>query len=182
MFNKKPKSVHRCASRKGSVTDNIKSTIYFYQMTNKSLFQSQVRGSVLFRQYYPEGGWGWVVVFVGALMISFTQVHISSHILLLHLRESICLLEFWSSQRFGGSGDSSSAAAKLKQLVAGPPSSPMSRLPPSPSQCQGNALYYLSFYNYIFQVSVFVCDCHLQAQIDQVQPSLLVPFCWTRVT
>ena len=39
-----------------------------------TLHWSQVRGSVLFRQYYPEGGWGWVVVFVGALMIAFTQV------------------------------------------------------------------------------------------------------------
>ena len=42
------------------------------------------------------------------------------------------------------------------------------------------SLYYVSFNDFvIFQVSVFVCDCHLQAQIDQVQPSLLVPFCWT---
>ena len=83
-------------------------------MTNKSLSQSQVRGSVLFRQYYPEGGWGWVVVFVGALMIAFTQVNIFSHILHLDLRESICLLEFWWSQQSGDSGDSSSAA-KLKK-------------------------------------------------------------------
>ena len=51
-----------------------------FQLNDKSLPLHQVRGSVLFRQYYPEGGWGWVVVFVGALMIAFTQVNIRFHI------------------------------------------------------------------------------------------------------
>ena len=34
----------------------------------------QVQGSVLFRQYYPEGGWGCVVALVGVVMTTITQV------------------------------------------------------------------------------------------------------------
>ena len=29
------------------------------------VFQGKVQGSVIFRQYYPEGGWGCVIVMVG---------------------------------------------------------------------------------------------------------------------
>ena len=47
---------------------------HLFACTN--LFLVKVRGSVLFRQYYPEGGWGWVVVFVGAAMLAFTKVSI----------------------------------------------------------------------------------------------------------
>ena len=34
------------------------------------VFQGKVQGSVIFRQYYPEGGWGWVIVFA-SFMIHF---------------------------------------------------------------------------------------------------------------
>ena len=36
------------------------------------VFQGAVQGSIVFRQYYPEGGWGWVLVVVGLLMTILT--------------------------------------------------------------------------------------------------------------
>ena len=32
----------------------------------------KVQGSIIFRQYYPEGGWGCVIVFVGVIMMILT--------------------------------------------------------------------------------------------------------------
>ena len=37
------------------------------------MFQGKVQGSVIFRQYYPEGGWGYVIIFVGLIMTMLTQ-------------------------------------------------------------------------------------------------------------
>ena len=36
------------------------------------VFQGKVQGSVIFRQYYPEGGWGCVIILVGVIMIILT--------------------------------------------------------------------------------------------------------------
>ena len=36
------------------------------------VFQGAVQGSIVFRQYYPEGGWGWVLVLAGLLMTLLT--------------------------------------------------------------------------------------------------------------
>ena len=36
------------------------------------MFQGAVQGSIVFRQYYPEGGWGCVIVLVGLLMTLLT--------------------------------------------------------------------------------------------------------------
>ena len=33
----------------------------------------KVQGSIIFRQYYPEGGWGCVIVFVGVIMMILTR-------------------------------------------------------------------------------------------------------------
>ena len=39
------------------------------------VFQGKVQGSVIFRQYYPEGGWGCVIVMVGG---SITASNVAS--------------------------------------------------------------------------------------------------------
>ena len=39
------------------------------KLAKKWVFQGKVQGSVVFRQYYPEGGWGWVIVLVGVTML-----------------------------------------------------------------------------------------------------------------
>ena len=36
------------------------------------VFQGAVQGSIVFRQYYPEGGWGCVIVLVGLIMTILT--------------------------------------------------------------------------------------------------------------
>ena len=46
------------------------------------MFQGKVQGSVIFRQYYPEGGWGYVIIFVGLIMTMLTQgFHLSFGVL-----------------------------------------------------------------------------------------------------
>ena len=37
------------------------------------VFQGKVQGSVIFRQYYPEGGWGCVILLVGVIMVILTS-------------------------------------------------------------------------------------------------------------
>ena len=37
------------------------------------VFQGKVQGSIIFRQYYPEGGWGCVILLVGLIMVLLTS-------------------------------------------------------------------------------------------------------------
>ena len=37
------------------------------------VFQGKVQGSIIFRQYYPEGGWGCVILLVGVIMMFLTS-------------------------------------------------------------------------------------------------------------
>ena len=37
------------------------------------VFQGKVQGSIIFRQYYPEGGWGCVILLMGLIMVLLTS-------------------------------------------------------------------------------------------------------------
>ena len=37
------------------------------------VFQGKVQGSIIVRQYYPEGGWGCVILLVGLIMVLLTS-------------------------------------------------------------------------------------------------------------
>ena len=158
----------------------------YYEMTLKikSLSQPQVRGSVLFRQYYPEGGWGWVVVFVGALMIAFTQVwNICSSVHIYPTSQGIHLsfgvLVKPAVWRFRWLLVFSQLAELLKNLFTGPPSSPMSRLPPSPWLCQGNAFVLFCL---LFPQSCYIpgfCLCLWLPSVSTNRPGFTPFFLWS---
>ena len=71
-----------------TVTTNLTTIPEEKERSNKGdkarqwMFQGKVQGSVIFRQYYPEGGWGYVIVFVGIIMTMLTQgFHLSFGVL-----------------------------------------------------------------------------------------------------
>ena len=113
---------------------------------------------------------------------TYDCLHPGKHLflnLVLYLRESICLSEFWSSRRSGGSGDPLSTTKQLRKMIAGPPWSPMSRSAPSPWQCQGNALtlffvnLMFSFYPRFLSLFVIAICKHKSARLNL---PLLCPF------
>ena len=61
-----------------SISSSFKGTVWFCRIeAGDWLLRGRIQGSVLFRQYYPEGGWGYIV------LIAFTLVTILSQGLVL---------------------------------------------------------------------------------------------------
>ena len=48
---------------------------WFYRIeAGDWLLRGRIQGSVLFRQYYPEGGWGYIVLFSFIIVTILSQV------------------------------------------------------------------------------------------------------------